>query len=61
MKSPVFNVFSGSKEYRYGLITDKYLSHNTPSLIKKIHSTIGSPQTVASEVAQPFRRDFQIL
>jgi hypothetical protein len=35
MERPDFTIFSGSKEYRYGLIIDKYQSHNTPSLILK--------------------------
>jgi hypothetical protein len=29
LKHPDFIVLSGSKEYRYGLITDKYQPHNT--------------------------------
>jgi hypothetical protein len=32
-KRPDFIAFSGSTEYGYGLIIDKYRPHNTPSLI----------------------------
>jgi hypothetical protein len=35
MKRPDFIVFPGGKAQRYGLIIDKYQSHNTPSLILK--------------------------
>jgi hypothetical protein len=54
-KTPDFIVFSGSKEYRYGLIIDKCQSQNTLSLIYKISTLIREHRwhtpTVAREVA----------
>jgi hypothetical protein len=35
MKRPDVIIFPGSKDYRYGLIIDKYQSHSTQSLIGK--------------------------
>jgi hypothetical protein len=34
MKRPEFIVFSGSKEYKYGRIIDKYQSQNTNFNVK---------------------------
>jgi hypothetical protein len=35
MKLPDLIVFSGNKDYRYGLIIDKYQWHKTPTSVLK--------------------------
>jgi hypothetical protein len=62
MKSPDFIFFSSSKEQRYGLIIDKYQSHNTSSLILKINTLpyehLRCAMTVAIEKAYKLWREF---
>jgi hypothetical protein len=65
MKLPDSIVLSVRKVQKNGLIIYKYLSHNSPSLIKKsIHfnmGTAGAPHAVACEVAYKYRLEFELL
>jgi hypothetical protein len=51
MKRLDFIVYSGSKEWRYGLIIDKYQSHSMRNLILKINTFLREHRWCALKVA----------
>jgi hypothetical protein len=60
MKCPVSIVFSRNKEYRYGLIIDKYQSYSNKFNLKNHYtSTLARLvlPTVACDVTQKFRQE----
>jgi hypothetical protein len=52
MERPDLMVFSGSKEYRYGLFIDKYQSHNTTVLFYRNNTLLRELRWFAPTMAR---------